>query len=180
MRFLSYIKDNVHIAPAGRPFTLASGKTSGYYIDLRRALLTDAAALESAARDLLGVIPPEVSLLGGVPTAGLLLLGPVLMLSKFPCNNGRTIQGFYTRKDGKTHGTARQVEGHFNPEDIACLLEDTVTTGGSIIEHAAVAKKMGINVRYAAALFDREEGAAERLRAQGITLLTCYKGSDVL
>lgn len=179
MRFRHYIQNNVNVAPAGKPFVLASGKTSGYYVDLRKALLEDASAVEAAARDLLGILPPEVDLIGGVPTAGLLLLSPVLMLAG-KSSNGVDRRGFYTRRDGKAHGTGRRVEGNNFTNNIACLLEDTVTTGGSIIEHAAIAREAGINVKYALALLDREEGAAARLHAEGITLLACYKSIDIV
>jgi orotate phosphoribosyltransferase len=178
MKFFPYIESNILRAPPGVSFTLASGLQSTYYLDLRKAMLTDGEALEAAADDMYSILPSEVELLGGVPTAGLPLMSALLMRS-FQ-SGGLRRQGFYTRKDGKRHGTGLRVEGHYAKGQVACLVEDTVTTGGSILEHAQIARDAGIDVRYALCLFDREEGGREMLELAGIRLISCYTASFVL
>jgi orotate phosphoribosyltransferase len=166
-------------APPRQPFLLASGRTSSYYVDMRQVVLTDGAAMDVAADALHAKLPNEVEAIGGIPTAGLLLVGPLLMRCRQLDARSRVPRhGFYTRPAPKGHGLGTQVEGH--AKGIACLIEDTVTTGGSIVQHAAIARQAGLDVRYAIALLDREQGATEELRRHGITLLACVRVGEVL
>lgn len=171
------IIENIHIAPEGETFTLASGRTSTYYVNLRAALLSGSDAISEAAREIVKIVPHDVRGLGGVPTGGLPLMGAVL--AQYALMNGPGLVGFYTRLQANPHGRGVQVEGVIPQKDVPCaLIEDTVTTGQSIIEHAKVAREAGINIRYALAVFDREEGAAANLMEEGILLLSVFRARD--
>jgi orotate phosphoribosyltransferase len=174
-KLIEYIEPTIRRAPEGESFVLASGKKSSYYIDLREAVLTNGSAMEAAADLLYDRLPREVDSIGGVPTAGLMLMGALLMR----CNQSGSANqrvGFYTREKPKLHGMSRQIEG--TPLGVACLIEDTVTTGMSLIQHTEIARAHGGNVKHAIALFDREEGGREALEAIGVTLHACFRRRD--
>ncbi|RYD46081.1 MAG: hypothetical protein EOP83_30255, partial [Verrucomicrobiaceae bacterium] len=100
---MGFIEATIKRAPESEPFRLASGRSSNYYIDLREAVLTNSAAMESAGDLLYGKLPREVHAIGGVPTAGLMLMGALLAR----CNQSNETNprvGFYTRAEPKAHG----------------------------------------------------------------------------
>jgi orotate phosphoribosyltransferase len=124
------------------------------------------------------LLPFEVESLGGIPTAGLPLLGAVLSQCALLDGSIRPRSGFYTRATPKSHGLGQQVEGM--PKGVACLIEDTITTAGSAIEHALIARENGVDVRYVACLFDRQEGGVQALQEHGISLLAAYRADQFL
>lgn len=171
------VEKHITRAKEGQSFTMASGKLSNYYIDIRAAVLSDGAAMAAAIHELYGLLPPDVTGIGGVSTAGLLFSGALLAhaaLNDPP--GGERRYGFYTRERPKTHGTGKQFEGY--AYGTACLIEDTITTGKSVLEHSAIALTGGANVRYVLAVFERNDGARKRLRDAGIELRSVFKGSD--
>lgn len=175
---VDYVAGATLRAEPGKPFLLASGRTSDLYVDMRKALLADARAMALAAEALHARLPAEVACLGGVPTAGLPLLGALLSACDRLDPAGRAPRtGFYTRLEAKAHGTGSRVEGR--PGGIACLVEDTVTSGSSILRHAEIARAEGVDVRHALAVLDRGEGAAEALREHGIALHACLTIRDL-
>jgi orotate phosphoribosyltransferase len=89
-----------------------------------------------------------------------------------------TLKGFYVRKTQKDYGLGLQIEGYIGHDAGAALLEDTVTTGKSILEAALAVRAAGYEINYALALFDREEGAKDNLAREGIELRSLYKASD--
>lgn len=169
------ISGSIRKAPEGQPFVLSSGRTTDFYIDLRGVLLSSPEAMHTAAVALYNILPDEVQAIGGVPTAGLLLSGALLAHCFEKDWGADTRTGFYTRETPKAHGMNKQVEGAAH--GIAAMVEDTVTTGGSIIRHAEIARQAGIDVRYALAIFDREEGGRDALAAKGITLRSVFTAS---
>ncbi len=76
----------------------------------------------------------------------------------------------YVRKDRKDHGTMKQLEGDYNQGQRVLLIDDVATTGGSLIEAARILRSSGLEVAEALVVVDREEGAREALRSEGIEL----------
>lgn len=168
----SYIeKYALTIAPEGQPFKLAAGGETSYYINMRNIPLYDGHCCTLIGSGLLSLLPDGVQYVGGVPTAGLLLIAPLLMAEG-------TLKGFYVRKSQKEYGLGLQIEGYIGPDGDAALLEDTVTTGKSIIEAVRVVRDAGHDIKYALALFDRQEGGAENLAREGVELRSLFKASD--
>lgn len=153
-------------------FQLTSGATSDYYVDVKRALC-DAAALRDIARHAAelarGSEPDAVAgmALGAVPFATAVSLEtglPLLMI----------------RKNAREHGTAKRIEGP-DPAGMSVLVvEDVTTSGGSTIDAVRCLRDAGATVTHAVVVVDRQSGAKEALRAEGVTLLSLVDAEALL
>jgi uridine monophosphate synthetase len=149
-------------------FTLASGKESPIYMDLR-LLASHPGVLRRAAQAYARLIA-DLGLVGGqgsvclaaIPYAALPIGTAVSLELDLPL--------VYPRKEAKAHGTARQVEGQFRPGDRAVVLDDLVTTGGSKLAAIEPLEAAGLAVQDVVVLIDREQGGREELAAAGYRL----------
>lgn len=156
-------------APEGEVFTLKSGQTSSIYIDVRRAVL-DSRGLLVIVRDLYGATmrwsPDKVA---GVAVGGCPLATGVSLWSTCLSREGEPqYDALYVRPEVKAHGTGRKIEGVFQPGESVVLYEDVTTTGGSTIAALRALREAGLNPRAVVAVLDREAGAAEAIRAEGV------------
>lgn len=149
-------------------FTLASGKTSDFYVDARQTTLSHEGA-PLIAKMILERLHPEAQAVGGPVTGADPITGAVVAAS---AGAGRPVHGFMVRKAAKGYGGGNLVEGQHNlPAGSAvCVLEDTVTTGGSVLKAIGHLEALGLRVVQVLVVVDREEGAAERFRQAGYTL----------
>jgi len=153
-------------------FTLASGKQSPVYFDLRR-VSTSAILLKMAALPYTDLLRPlNFDHLAAVPYAAL-TIGTAVALS----TNTSLI---YPRKEAKTYGTGKTIEGVFKAGDIAVVLEDLVTSGGSVLNAIEVLESAGLIVSDVVVLIDREQGARETLAKKGYRLHAAIYISDIL
>lgn len=152
-----------HEAVLRGEFQLASGRTSNVYLDCRRATLHPEGAA-SAANVLLDWLDREhipARCVGG-PTLGAdPIVGAMVTMSWL---RGRPLPGFLVRKEAKGHGTGQLLEGQYQGGWKAVIVEDTVTSGGSLLKAVKAAEAAGLEVVATACLVDREEGAAELLK----------------
>lgn len=148
-------------------FTLASGRKSHYYIDGRLATLSaEGAALVAAGMlETLGRYP-EVEAVGGLTMGADPVVGAVLGLA--PGAGRSELKGFLVRKEAKTHGTGRLVEGPLRPGAVVAVLDDVATTGGSSLKAVEAVEALGCRVAAVLVVLDRLEGAAEAFAARGI------------
>lgn len=159
-------------------FTLASGQTSDLYVDARLTSLSpDGAPL--IGQLLLHTMKPEVKAIGGPVTGADPIVGTTVALA---AGTGRALFGFMVRKAAKDHGRGRVVEGMDNlaAGDRVVVVEDTVTTGGSLLRALAHVEAAGLVVDEVVVVVDREEGAAERVRAAGYSFRALVGRSDLL
>ncbi len=143
-------------------FTLVSGIKSPIYIDLRRIISFP--DVFQYVVDLLWqeIVDKEVNHVGGVPYAALPLASGVALLYQKSM--------LMPRKDTKDHGAVRTVEGVYKRGDTVVLLEDVVTSGGSILKAVDTLEKVGLAVKDVVVFMDREQGAAKKLADRGINL----------
>jgi orotate phosphoribosyltransferase len=163
-------------------FTLASGKRSRVYFNVKPTMMTaEGAAL--CARGLLDVIDGlEADYVGGLEMGAVPLLGAVAALS---WSDGKPVSAIFVRKQAKDHGTAQLVEGldDTGGETLAgrrvVLIDDVATSGGSILKAADQIAAAGGTMTDAIVILDREQGGTENLAARGITLHALFTATDL-
>lgn len=146
-------------------FTLSSGKQSSYYLDLR-VVPSSPEAYEIAVQAYLAVAreigEKKFDAVAGVATAGVTISSPLAYILKKPM--------LYVRKEEKGHGLGRQVEGAVQPGWRTLVVDDLVTTGGSVVAAVEALRKSGCVVKEAVVLVDRLEGGRANLAAVGVRL----------
>jgi len=153
-------------------FTLSGGKLSPYYLDLRilpsfpDAFQKSVELLVENAKNIVGV-----DKIAGIPTGGL----PWASVLAFSLSKPLV----YTRKDVKTHGRERKVEGVLAPGDRVLLIDDVITTGKNTTTALQSLRGEGGVVEHALVLLDREEGGKSHLEASGVELHSVVRISEV-
>ncbi len=153
-------------------FTLASGQHSPIYLDLR-LLISHPPALAQAAQiyaDLIRNLPTQR--LAGVPYAGLPLATAVSLDTGIPL--------IFPRKEIKPYGRGRRIEGEFHAGERVVVIEDLVTTAGSLIQSVGILREAGLMVEHAVVLIDREQGGAQNLATHGVQLHAAITISQLL
>jgi orotate phosphoribosyltransferase len=147
-------------------FKLSSGKLSPYYIDLRmvlgdpKGLRTVIEIYEAMARSKIGIA--SFDRIAGVPTAGVPYASILAYQLAKPF--------LYVRRDAKTHGGERRVEGQLLPGECVLLVDDLITTGKNTLQAAETIRAEGGQVQHAVVLIDRQEGGAAALAQAGLKL----------
>jgi len=156
-------------------FTLTSGKMSPYYIDLRvlpsfpETFDIVTGIYESTVRNEIGI--DKFERIAGLPTAGI-PYGAVLAF--------RTKKPFlYVRREVKTHGRERRVEGLLSPGERVLIVDDLITTGKSTLEAIDAVRCEGGVVNDAVVLIDREEGGPDALKATDVKLHAFLRITEV-
>ena len=135
-------------------FTLSSGRKSTHYIDCKQVTLDAEGAFLTACVVLDHLAGVEFEALGG-PSLGADPIVGAAAAESF--RRGQPIAAFIVRKEPKKHGTARFIEGILPPNSQVVLIDDVVTSGGSLIKAARVVEEMGCRVVKLIAIVDRME-----------------------
>ncbi len=162
-----------------REVTLASGRKSDFYLDLRQTLMRpDGVGLAGVL--MLGRLQQGVAVqaVGGMAVGAVPLVSAVLAAAGRD-ERSRDLVGFFVRKQPKGHGLARQIEGAFSEGQTVALVEDTTTTGGSTLDAVEIVEAAGGKVARVLCLVDRGEGAAEAFAERGLTLEALFGRSDL-
>lgn len=161
--------------------TLASGRIANYYVDLRRVTLHHRAAPLAGAvmLDLLesvGLGPGLVEAVGGLTMGA----DPVATATLHAAaHRGRELDAFVVRKEGKAHGLQRRVEGPDVSGRSVVAVEDTSTTGGSVLTAVEALRDAGANVAAVAVLVDRDTGAREAIENAGLPYHAVFNLEDL-
>ena len=124
-----------------KPFTLASGKTSPVYFDMR-LLCADPEGLALAATILCGMAQESGARAVGGLEAGAIPIATAVSLTSYVRNRPEhTLKSFYVRKTPKEHGMRRGIEG--GVESPVIILDDVITTGGSALRAARAIREAG-------------------------------------
>ena len=161
--------------------TLSSGKVADYYVDLRRATLHHRAAplIGHVMLDMLeesGFGPADIDAAGGL-TMGADPVGTALLHAA--ASRGLNLDAFVVRKESKSHGMQRRVEGPDVSGRRVVAVEDTSTTGGSALTAVEALKEAGAEVVAVAVIVDRDTGARERIEAEGLPYLAALSLDDL-
>jgi orotate phosphoribosyltransferase len=160
---------------------LSSGLESDFYIDGKQTTL-DAEGAYLCGKLLYEMIRTEGTDIGGV---GGMTLGAdplVTAASLVSYLNNEPIPAFIVRKEPKGHGTENYIEGKSNlPDGIrVALLEDVVTTGGTLLQVIDRVEAQGFEVGLVATIVDRQEGGEEALAEKGYKLLSVFTREELL
>ncbi|MDF7683122.1 orotate phosphoribosyltransferase [Lactobacillus sp. ESL0679] len=141
------IAEKIITVSPDKPFTYASGMLSPIYTDLRLTVsypdLRDWIASDLA--DLIKAEYPEVTIIGGVATAGIPHAAWVAAKLGLPM--------IYVRPKPKDHGKGRQIEGCFTDQDRIVLIDDLITTGSSVLNAVKATQNEGGNVIGVSSIF---------------------------
>ena len=144
---------------------LASGRTADYYVDLRRVTL-DGAAAPLVGRVMRALVEDwEFEAVGGLTLGA----DPVAtaMLHAAAADGGR-LDAFVVRKSEKAHGLQRRIEGSPVEGRRVLAVEDTSTTGGSVLTAVEALREAGADVVGVAVIVDRDTGAKEKVESLGL------------
>jgi orotate phosphoribosyltransferase len=153
-------------------FTLASGRQSRYYIDIKKATSIPAVLKLIAGMAAGKIEDTQVDRIGGVALGGVPLATAVSLLTDYPL--------LLIRKSGKSYGTGGRFVGDVHPGETVVLLEDVTTSGGSVLDAVELLRTEGINIDTVITVVDREEGAMENLQAQDVALIPLARASRIL
>jgi len=150
-------------------FTLTSGKKSKYYVDIKKA---------STKHEILELMGDMLSrhvkgdILAGVELGAV----PLVAITAVKAKRDYLI----IRKERKEHGTSKLIEGDFQKGTTVDIIEDVVTTGGSVIRAIKILRENGLNVNRVICVVDREEGGRENLEKEGVELIPLLTAGDLL
>ena len=160
--------------------TLSSGREADYYLDLRRVTLDHRSA--PLIGDIVLDVLDEAGYLGEIDAVGGLTMGadPVgTAVMHRSVVRGTPMDSFVVRKEAKKHGMGRQVEGPDVAGKKVIAVEDTSTTGGSVLTAVEALQAAGAQVLAVVVVMDRHTGAKERVEAQGIPYLSALTTADL-
>ena len=156
--------------------TLSSGRSADYYVDLRRVTLAATAAplVGAVMLDLVEGWDFEAAgglTMGADPVAGAMLHAAAA--------RGRRLDAFVIRKVGKSHGLQRRIEGPDVAGRRVVAVEDTSTTGGSVLTAVQALREAGAEVVGVAVIVDRDTGARQAVEGAGLEYRFAYGLADL-
>ncbi|WP_027376520.1 orotidine-5'-phosphate decarboxylase [Kaistella palustris] len=152
-------------------FTLKSGIESPFYVDLR-PLSSDPKILKHLANYLLDMLPLDnFDLICGVPYAAMPMATAMSLESYIPL--------IIKRKEAKTYGTKKVIEGIYKKGQNCLLVEDVITSGASLLETIPEIENEGITVSDVVVVLDRQQGGKEILEKKGFRVHTLFTISEV-
>lgn len=151
-------------------FTLRSGRTSSWYLDKYR-FSTRPEILRELGTMFAERMPEGVNRLAGAELGGIPLVTAASLASGLPT--------VFIRNAKKEYGTAKQLEGILESGDRVLLVEDVATTGGQVLEAAAVIEAEGATVERIVAVIDRGEGARANIEGAGYAFDALFTAADL-
>ncbi|MEI2643119.1 MAG: orotate phosphoribosyltransferase [Candidatus Nanopelagicales bacterium] len=151
--------------------TLSSGQEADYYIDLRRV------TLDHEAAPLIGAVMRELTADLHYDAVGGLTLGADPVATAMMHAHGRPLDAFVVRKKGKAHGLQRRIEGPDVAGRRVLAVEDTSTTGGSVLTAVDALREAGAHVEAVAVIVDR--GAGDAVRKAGLEYRAAFSLRDL-
>ncbi len=176
-RLLPYLLNRALLYSPKKPFKLSSGKESPYYLDCRKITLYalsfkeigDLFWEEMRYTDIQGVAGMSI---GADPIVCAILSSAL--------KEERVLEGILIRKEPKQYGTGKQLEGNYWKGMKVAVVEDVVTTGGSLLKAISACEKEGLQIVQVLALVDREEGGKELLREKGYELKAFFTLEEII
>ncbi len=160
-------------------FTLASGKRSNFYIDARLTTMSPEGLSIIGTLGLSAIVETQWN----VDAVGGLTLGadPIsYAISYASASTAHPLRAFTVRKEAKTHGTAKLIEGPLHERDRVAIIEDVITTGASALRAITAARNTNLVVAGVLALIDREEGGRDVIERIGVPVVSLVSAAQIL
>lgn len=161
--------------------TLASGRKSDFYFNLKPTMLDPEGAALLAELTYEALRDEQVDYIGGLEMGAVPLAGAIAQLSWL---KNHPIAAFFVRKKPKEHGARLAIEGLAKGESLAgkrcVIVEDVTTTGGSAIKAVEAVRDAGAEIVLVLTMVDREEGATEAFAEAGLRFRSLYKAGEFL
>lgn len=151
-------------------FVLRSGRVAEEYFD-KYQFEADPALLSELAAAMVPLIPAGTEVLAGLEMGGIAVVTALGQQTGMPCA--------FVRKAAKPYGTARLAEGAEVSGRQVLVIEDVVTSGGQIAISTGQLRELGARVGHALCVIDRQEGGAEALAGDGISLLALLRREEL-
>lgn len=167
-----------------REVTLASGQTSNIYIDCRQIYFRGEAQFVIGELFFKKMLELECET-NGFDACGGMAMGSIPLscaVSGAAFRRGRELPGFAIRKEVKDHGTKSAIEGDkcLSKNSHVLMVEDVITTGGSVMQAIERLREAGMVVDTVLAIVDREQGGKERLESEGVRLHSLFTLKDLV
>lgn len=162
---------------SGREFKLASGKTSDFYVDARVTTLWPEGAYLCGKIFLEMLQDYKVDAVGGYSIGADPIVSSIAALSFM---DNKPIPAFIIRKEEKSYGTGKVIEGNFPKAGRVAIFDDVVTSGGSILRGAKQVEAQGGTVEVIMGVIDREDGGREKIEAAGYKFLSIFTKKDLI
>jgi orotate phosphoribosyltransferase len=160
-------------------FTLASGLNSPYYVDCRSLLAHPGPRRLVANLAYEALQPIDFDCLGGLEI-GAISIATSISDFAFATQPSKTWRTFVVRKQVKDHGLGKLIEGSFRPGNRAVIVDDVLTSGGSLLKAVAASRSAGLVVTHALVIVDRKEQDGRRnVEAEGLTLVSLLTIEDL-
>lgn len=159
-------------------FILASGKRSTLYIDARLTTMSPEGLVLIGRLGL-----ARIREYWAADSVGGLTLGadPIsYAISYTSAMTAMPLRAFTVRKETKTHGTGKLIEGPFHPGDRVVVIEDVITTGNSALKAASAVQGAGASVLGILALVDRQEGGREKIEEAGFSVTSIVTAQELV
>ncbi len=159
--------------------TLSSGNTSNYYIDAKKTTYY-AEGVYLAGKLIFDLIQNKNE---GIAAVGGLTMGadPIVVSTIIAAMSADyQLNGFSVRKDRKSHGQRKLIEGNLTKGDKVVIIDDVITTGRSTISAIDAVEDYGCEIVLVVALVDRCEGGAKKIREKGLEFTSLFEIRDVV
>lgn len=156
-------------------FTLSSGMESLYYFDGRLTTLWPEGAYLVGKKIFELLQGAGIDAVGGPTLGGDPMVAAVATISHM---EGKPIPAFIVRKEPKKHGAQRHVEGNLPERGRVAIIDDVITTGGSILRAIEVVETAGCAVGKVVVLLDRNQGGSEVLREKGYSFAALLSADE--
>lgn len=167
-------------------FTLSSGRESDYYVDCKLTTLDPkgAALTGYAILEVLEANDIHADAIGGPEIGAIPIVAAVSAVSYIRSleGKGKPLPAFLVRKEHKSHGRQKQIEGidlEKDPKPKVVVVDEVCTTGKSTWEALNAVEAAGLQVLAVMSLVDREEGGSESLRQHGYTYIPIFTAREL-
>jgi nicotinate (nicotinamide) nucleotide adenylyltransferase len=155
-------------------FTLTSGQKSKYYFDGRRLSLDPEGSHIISKLFLDAISNAGCQAVGGPTVAAVPIVGSLVLRA---WQEKTEITGYFVRPEKKGYGMGRQIEGSVKPGMKVAVFDDTVSTGGSLLQAIDAVQEFGCEVALVLCVLDRKQGGSDEVKRRGLPFISFWEAT---